>query len=112
MSAEYKELSTECKISENFLRVLSEGNIDDANAILRNYAYERLSYTRNGKDRNWVILFSTLKGNKKIRIDLKSIRISFQAYVFRHKHKQNIEMPGDWETQILVIYKVDGKYGV
>ena len=102
ISTEYKELSTQdvYEISENFLRVLSEGNIDDANAVLRSYAYERLSYTRNGKDRNWKsILFSPLKGNKKNRIDLKSIRINFQAYVFRHKHKQNIRMPEDWEIK-------------
>ena len=102
IATEYKELPEEDlrDIAESFLRVLSEANVDEADVVLKNYAYERLTFRRSGKTRNWEsMLFDPMKGQKNFRLDLKLIRRNFQAFLFRYKQQQRTGMPESWELK-------------
>ena len=51
---EYKEFPVEDlqDIAEAFLRVLSEASVEEADIVLKNYAFERVTYRRKGKERS------------------------------------------------------------
>ena len=102
VSSEYRELPIEDlrDICESFLRVLAEANIEEADVVLKNYAYERLTFRRNGKERNWEsLLFDPMKGLKNFRLDVKLSRRNFQAYLFRYKQQKRTGMPDGWELK-------------
>ena len=102
VSSEYRELPIEDlrDICESFLRVLAEANIEEADVVLKNYAYERLMFRRNGKERNWEsLLFDPMKGLKNFRLDVKLSRRNFQAFLFRYKQQKRTGMPDDWELK-------------
>ena len=70
IATEYKELPEEDlrDIAESFLRVLAEANVDEADVVLKSYAYERLTFRRSGKTRNWEsMLFDPMKGQKNFK---------------------------------------------
>ena len=102
VSSEYRELPIEDlrDICESFLRVLAEANIEEADVVLKNYAYERLTFRRNGKERNWEsLLFDPMKGLKNFRLDVKLSRRNFQAFLFRYKQQKRTGMPNGWELK-------------
>ena len=102
ISKEYKELPLEDlqDVAEAFLRVLAEANVDEADKVLKNYAYQRLSFRRSGKERNWEsMLFDPMKGLKNFRLDLKLVRRNFQAFLFRYKQQKRSGMPENWEIK-------------
>ena len=102
VSSEYRELPIEDlrDICESFLRVLAEANIEEADVVLKNYAYERLTFRRNGKERNWEsLLFDPMKGLKNFRLDVKLSRRNFQAFLFRYKQQKRTGMPDGWELK-------------
>ena len=102
VSSEYRELPIEDlrDICESFLRVLAEANIEEADVVLKNYAYERLTFRRNGKERNWEsLLFDPMKGLKNFRLDVKLSRRNFQAFLFRYKQQRRTGMPDGWELR-------------
>ena len=102
VSLEYRELPIEDlrDICESFLRVLAEANIEEADVVLKNYAYERLTFRRNGKERNWEsMLFDPMKGLKNFRLDVKLSRRNFQAFLFRYKQQKRTGMPDGWELK-------------
>ena len=102
VSSEYRELPIEDlrDICESFLRVLAEANIEEADVVLKNYAYERLTFRRNGKERNWEsMLFDPMKGLKNFRLDVKLSRRNFQAFLFRYKQQKRTRMPDGWELR-------------
>jgi len=102
VSSEYRELPIEDlrDICESFLRVLAEANIEEADVVLKNYAYERLTFRRNGKERNWEsLLFDPMKGLKNFRLDVKLSRRNFQAFLFRYKQQRRSGMPDGWELK-------------
>ena len=102
VSSEYRELPIEDlrDICESFLRVLAEANIEEADVVLKNYAYERLTFKRNGKERNWEsLLFDPMKGLKNFRLDVKLSRRNFQAFLFRYKQQRRTGMPDGWELK-------------
>ena len=102
ISSEYRELPIEDlrDICESFLRVLAEANIEEADVVLKNYAYERLTFRRNGKERNWEsLLFDPMKGLKNFRLDVKLSRRNFQAFLFRYKQQKRTGMPDGWELK-------------
>lgn len=102
VSSEYRELPIEDlrDICESFLRVLAEANIEEADVVLKNYAYERLTFRRNGKERNWEsLLFDPMKGLKNFRLDVKLSRRNFQAFLFRYKQQRRTGMPDGWELK-------------
>jgi len=102
ISKEYKELPLEDlqDVAEAFLRVLAEANVDEADIVLKNYAFDRLTFRRCGKDRNWEsMLFDPMKGLKNFRLDMKLIRRNFQAFLFRYKQQNRTRMPESWELK-------------
>ena len=102
VSSEYRELPIEDlrDMCESFLRVLAEANIEEADVVLKNYAYERLTFRRNGKERNWEsLLFDPMKGLKNFRLDVKLSRRNFQAFLFRYKQQKRTGMPDGWELK-------------
>jgi hypothetical protein len=102
LSLQYKEILVEDlqDIAEAFLRVLSEANVGEADLVLKNYAYERLTFRRSGKNRNWEsILFDPMKGLKNFQLDLKLVRRNFQAFLFRYKQQKRTGMPESWEIK-------------
>ena len=102
ISKEYKELPLEDlqDVAEAFLRVLAEANVDEADIVLKNYAFERLTFRRSGKDRNWEsMLFDPMKGLKNFRLDMKLIRRNFQAFLFRYKQQNRTRMPESCELK-------------
>ena len=102
ISSEYRELPIEDlrDVCESFLRVLAEANIEEADVVLKNYAYERLTFRRNGKERNWEsLLFDPMKGLKNFRLDVKLSRRNFQAFLFRYKQQKRTGMPDGWELK-------------
>ena len=102
VSSEYRELPIEDlrDICESFLRVLAEANIEEADVVLKNYACERLTFRRNGKERNWEsLLFDPMKGLKNFRLDVKLSRRNFQAFLFRYKQQKRTGMPDGWELK-------------
>ena len=102
ISTEYREVPMEDlrDITELFLRVLAEANIDDADIVLKNYAFERLTFRRSGKERKWdSILFDPMKGLKNFTLDPKLSRKNFQAFLFRYKQQKTIRMPESWDLK-------------
>ena len=87
-------------ITESFLRVLADADVEEADIILRNYAFERITFRRTGKERNWEsMLFDPMKGLKKFKLDAKLCRRNFQAFLFRYKQQKSNEMPENWELK-------------
>ena len=99
---EYKEFPVEDlqDIAEAFLRVLSEASVEEADIVLKNYAFERVTYRRKGKERSWdSMLFDPMKGLKTFRLDPKLSRKNFQAFLFRYKQQKTIRMPEGWDLK-------------
>ena len=99
---EYKEFPVEDlqDIAEAFLRVLSEASVEEADIVLKNYAFERVTYRRKGKERSWdSMLFDPMKGLKSFKVDLKLFRRNFQAFLFRYKQQKRTGMPESWELK-------------
>ena len=96
----YKELAIEDlrDVAETYLRCLSDANAEDVDVILKNYAFERLNFRRNGKERGWTsLMWDPMKGLKSFDLDLKLTRRHFQAFIFRNKQRATKRMPSDWE---------------
>lgn len=102
IASQYKEVPMEDlrDITESFLRVLADADVEEADIILRNYAFERITFRRTGKERNWEsMLFDPMKGLKKFKLDAKLCRRNFQAFLFRYKQQKSNEMPENWELK-------------
>ena len=70
-------------VAEAFLRVLAEANVDEADEVLKNYAYQRLSFRRSGKERNWEsMLFDPMKGLKKFQTRSETCPEKFSSISF------------------------------
>ena len=95
----YKDLDIEDlrDVAETFLRCLADANVEDVDLILKNYAFERLNFRRNGKERNWTsLMWDPLKGLKSFELELKLVRRHFQAFIFRNKQRSSKRMPDNW----------------
>ena len=89
------------KISENYLRVLSESDIDDADELLGSFVFNRINYfRRNGKKRSWGSAISNpAKGLKNLQFDLGLSRRNFRAFVYAYKnHAANTRSNG-WNLE-------------
>ena len=53
INSDYKELNIEDlrDVAETYLRCLADAKVDEADIKLLNYAYERIHFRRNGKER-------------------------------------------------------------
>ena len=93
-------------ITESFLRVLAEASVEEADIVLRNYAFERITFRRTGKERNWEsMLFDPMKGLKKFKLDTKLCRRNFQAFLFRSKQQKRNE---NKKAKVRAVGKVGG----
>lgn len=102
INTEYKELEVEDlrDVAETFLRCMADANVEEADIILQSYAFERLSFRRNGKERGWEsLMWNPMKGLKSFALDLKLIRRHFQAFIFRSKQGSKRRMPSEWEIK-------------
>ena len=89
------------KMSENYLRVLSESNIDDADELLGAFVFNRINYfRRNGKKRSWGSAISNpSKGLKNLQFDFGLSRRNFRAFVYAYKnHAANTRSDG-WNLE-------------
>jgi len=103
LSKQYIEVNFQMlsKISENYLRVLSESNIDDADALLGSFVFNRINYfRRNGKKRSWGSAISNpSKGLKNLQFDFGLSRRNFRAFVYAYKnHAANTRSDG-WNLE-------------
>jgi hypothetical protein len=103
LSKQYIEVNFQMlsKISENYLRVLSESNIDDADALLASFVFNRINYfRRNGKKRSWGSAISNpAKGLKNLQFDFSLSRRNFRAFVYAYKnHAANTRSNG-WNLE-------------
>ena len=103
LSKQYIEVNFQMlsKISENYLRVLSESNIDDADALLASFVFKRINYfRRNGKKRSWGSAISNpAKGLKNLQFDFGLSRRNFRAFVYAYKnHAANTRSNG-WNLE-------------
>ena len=103
LSAHYMQINHQMlsKISENYLRVLAESNIDDAHEVLESFVFNRINYLRrNGKKRSWGSAISNpAKGLKSLRFDFGLSRRNFRAFVYAHKnHAANTHSNG-WNLE-------------
>lgn len=103
LSKHYFEVNFEMlsKISENYLRVLSESNIDDADELLGAFVFNRINYfRRNGKKRSWGSAISNpSKGLKNLQFDIGLSRRNFRAFVYAYKnHAANTRSDG-WNLE-------------
>jgi len=103
LSKQYIEVNFQMlsKISENYLRVLSESNIDDADALLGSFVFNRINYfRRNGKKRSWgSALSNPSKGLKNLQFDFGLSRRNFRAFVYAYKnHAANTRSDG-WNLE-------------
>ena len=102
ISSDYKEIDVEDlrDVSETFLRCLADAQVEEADIVLKNYAFDRLLFRRNGKQRGWDSLIrNPMKGLKEFNLDLKLIRRNFQAFIFRYKQKNLNKLPTDWSLR-------------
>ena len=103
LSKHYIEVNfqTLSKISENFLRVLSESNIDDADELLRSFVYNRINYfRRNGRKRSWGSAISNpAKGLKNLQFDFGLSRRNFRAFVYAYKNHATNTRSNGWNLE-------------
>jgi hypothetical protein len=103
LSQQYIEVNFQMlsKISENFLRVLSESDIDDADELLRSFVFNRINYfRRNGKKRSWGSAISNpAKGLKNLQFDFGLSRRNFRAFVYAYKNHATNTHSNGWNLQ-------------
>ena len=102
INTEYKELEVDDlrDVAETFLRCLADANVEESDVVLKSYAFERIFFRRNGKERGWdSLMWNPMKGLKSFELDLRIIRKHFQAFIFRSKQGSKRNMPSEWELQ-------------
>jgi hypothetical protein len=103
LSKQYIEVNFQMlsKISENYLRVLSESNIDDADALLGSFVFNRINYfRRNGKKRSWGSAISNpSKGLKNLQFDFGLSRRNFRAFVYAYKNHAANTRSDSWNLE-------------
>ena len=89
------------KISESYLRVLSESNINDADELLGSFVFNRINYfRRNGKKRSWGSAISNpAKGLKSLQFDFGLSRRNFRAFVYVYKNHASNTRSNGWNLE-------------
>lgn len=82
---------------EGFLRVLSEAEVEDAESVLRSYAFNRITRLPNGEPRKIKGLFSSgLNGTKTEEYNVDQIIKSFRPFFFLLRSKPSMAAPSTW----------------
>ena len=95
INKEYKELLNEDlrDVAETFLRCLADANVEEADVVLKHYAFERLNYREMEKKGVGILNVNPMKGLKSFQLDLKLIRRHFQALFLGTNRIKNIIYP-------------------
>ena len=89
------------KISESYLRVLSESNIGDADELIGSFVFNRINYfRRNGKKRSWGSAISNpAKGLKNLQFDFGLSRRNFRAFVYAYRNHAINTRSNGWNLE-------------
>lgn len=99
LSERYSEIGPDVieQSVEGFLRVLSEAEADDADAVLRSYAYNRITRMANGEPRKIKGLFSSaLDGARIEEFNVDQMVKSFRPFFFLLRSKPSLAAPTSW----------------
>jgi hypothetical protein len=82
---------------EGILRILAEAEAEDAEAVLRSYAYNRITWVGNGEPRRIKGLFSSaLDGTKTEEYNLEQLVKNFKPFFFLLRSKPAMAAPASW----------------
>jgi hypothetical protein len=99
LSERYLEIGPDLieQTAEGFLRVLAEAEADDADAVLRSYAFNRITRMGNGEPRRIKGMFSSaLDGTKTEEYGLDQMIKSFRPFFFLLRSKPAMAAPVSW----------------
>jgi len=83
--------------AEAFMHSMLEAGIENSDAILLNYQYEKFLYKGNGKIRNWSPMFGDpMQGIKKKLYTPTIVNRDFKAFVYRTKQSGAYNCPPGW----------------
>ena len=83
--------------AEGFLRILAEAEAEDADSVLRAYAYNRITWVGNGEPRRIKGLFSSaLDGTKTEEYSVDQMVKSFKPFFFLLRSKPAMAAPASW----------------
>lgn len=82
---------------EGFLRVLAEAEVEDADVVLRSYAYHRVTRLDNGEPRRIKGMFSSaLDGTRTEEYSVDLIVKKFRPFFFLLRSKPSMAAPATW----------------
>ncbi|MBF9046360.1 hypothetical protein LSUCC0031_04450 [Rhodobacterales bacterium LSUCC0031] len=99
LSERYAEIGSDLieQSAEGFLRVLSEAEADDADSVLRSYAFGRITRLENGEPRRIKGLFSSaLDGTRSEDYHVEQLIKSFRPFFFLLRSKPSLAAPSTW----------------
>lgn len=99
LSQRYLEIGPDLieQSAEGFLRVLAEAEAEDADVVLRSYAYNRVTRMGNGEPRKIKGLFSSaLDGTRTAEYNLDQLIKSFRPFFFLLRSKPALAAPASW----------------
>lgn len=83
--------------AESFLRVLAEAEADDADVVLRSYAYHRITRAENDEPRRIKGMFSNaLDGTRTEEYNVDLIVKVFRPFFFQLRSKPSMVVPATW----------------
>lgn len=99
LSERYAEIGPQVieESAEGFLRVLAEADAEDANGVLRSYAFDRITRTANGEARRIKGMFSSaLDGSRTPEYNVEQMIKSFRPFFFLLRSKPSLAAPASW----------------
>lgn len=99
LSERYLEIGPDLieQSAEGFLRVLAEAEAENADVVLRSYAYNRITRMGNGEARKIKGLFSSaLDGTRTPDYSVDQLVKSFRPFFFLLRSKPSMAAPASW----------------
>jgi hypothetical protein len=99
LSERYAEIGPQVieQSAEGFLRILAEAEAEDANGVLRSYAFHRITRTANGEPRRIKGMFSSaLDGSRVSEYGVEQMIKSFRPFFFLLRSKPSLAAPASW----------------
>jgi len=95
----YSDISYEMVLdtSESYLRQMMDAGVEDASEILESYAYNRITFDKNGAPRKIKGFFSSsLDGLKTPDVSAESAAKEFKPFIYMYRTKPELAMPAGW----------------
>jgi hypothetical protein len=102
LSEKYAEISPDLieQSVEGFLRVLADAEADNADVVLRSYAFNRITLKANGEARRMRGMFSSeLDGTRTEDYSVDQIIKAFRPFFFTLRSKPSMMAPATWSWQ-------------